>query len=212
MKKFVIFDLDGTLLNTLNSIAFCGNKGLEKFGFAPVDVSVYPDFIGNGAPVLIEKLYKYVGGDMAHFDEFLKYTLSVYDEYGNKNITVFDGIESMLLALKDKGIKCAVLSNKPHNITVDVCKSFFGNSFACVYGHRQDKPKKPDPTVIFDILKETGYTKDECVYCGDSTVDVETAKNAGIAIFGAAWGFYGKEPFENADAVLDTPQDILKYI
>ena len=146
------------------------------------------------------------------FDEFLKFTLSVYAEYGNKNITVFDGIYEMLDTLKNKGFKCAVLSNKPHEITVDVCKSFFGDMFEAVYGHRQDKPKKPDPTVIFDILDEVGLTKEECVYCGDSSVDVDTAKNAGITIFGAAWGFYGKEPFETADAILTSPMDIIKYI
>ena len=212
MKKLVIFDLDGTLLNTLDSIAFCGNTALKHFGFSPVDTVVYPAFIGNGAPVLIEKLYKHVGGDPEKFDDFLKYTLSVYAEYGNKNITVFDGIYDMLDALKTRGIKCAVLSNKPHEITVDVCKKFFGEIFECVYGHRHDKPKKPDPTVIFDILDEVGLSKEECIYCGDSTVDVQTAKNAGVAIFGAAWGFYGKAPFETADAIAVTPMDLIKYI
>lgn len=212
MKKAVIFDLDGTLLDTLESIAFCGNSALTHFGFSAVDKSIYPQFIGNGAPVLIEKLYKYIGGDAEKFDEFFRYTSDIYSKFGSKNITPYDGIDTMLDALKENNIKCAVLSNKPHTITQQVCKSFFDNRFEFVYGHRPNTPKKPDPHMIYEILKELKCDSSECIYCGDSSVDVETAKNANITMLGAAWGFYGDTPFSTADAILYHPTDILKYI
>lgn len=212
MKKVAIFDLDGTLLNTLESIAFCGNTALKKFGFPTVDVSVYSQFIGKGAPVLIDRLYRYVGGDPAGFDEFFSFTMGVYAEYGDKNITAYDGIDEMLERLRVKGVKCAVLTNKPHDIAVNVCNEFFAEKFDCVYGHRDGVAKKPDPTMIYGILNELGFDKAECVYCGDSDVDVLTAKNAGVTMLGAAWGFYGDAPFADADAVLPHPTELLNHV
>ena len=212
MTKLVVFDLDGTLLNTLNSIAFCGNTALERFGLSPVDVSVYPQFIGNGAPVLIEKLYKYVNADLNKFDDFFKVAIDIYNKHGNENIVPYDGIYDMLDRLKQKDIKCAVLSNKPHNITTEVCRDFFDSKFECVFGHRPEVAKKPDPFMLNQIINNLGITADECIYCGDSTVDVKTGKNANVCVLGAAWGFYGDTPFAEADGILYDPLDILKYL
>ncbi len=212
MKKVIIFDLDGTLLNTLNSIAFFGNTALKKYNLPTLDVSDYPQFIGKGAPYLIEKLYEYVNGDPERFNEFFNDAMEIYNEYGNKNIVPYDGIDNLLTALNEKGIKCAVLSNKPHNITVEVCEKHFDGKFECVYGHRESVAKKPDPFMIHEILKEIGANADECIYCGDSDVDVITAKNANVFMAGAAWGFYGDKPFADADAVLYNPTDIYKYL
>lgn len=212
MIKLAVFDLDGTLLNTLNSIAHFGNTALKKYGLPTVDVSEFPQFIGNGAPVLIEKLYKYVNGDPAKYDKFFKDALEIYNELGNKNIFPYDEIDTMLDGLKQKGIKCAVLSNKPHNITTEVCTKFFDGKFECVYGHRPDVAKKPDPYMLNKIISDMELSNHECIYCGDSTVDVETGKNANVTVFGAAWGFYGDKPFEKADKILYKPTDIFKYI
>lgn len=212
MTKLVIFDLDGTLLNTLNSIAFFGNTALKNFGLPPVDAKVYPQFIGNGAPVLIEKLYKYVNADPEKFDEFFDMAINIYNEYGNKNIVPYDGIFEMLDNLSERNIKCAVLSNKPHNITTAVCKKFFDGKFECVYGHRPEIAKKPDPFMLNQIIHDMNVSTDECIYCGDSIVDVETAKNANVTVLGAAWGFYGDSQFSDADGILYNPLDILKYL
>lgn len=212
MKKVIIFDLDGTLLNTLNSIAFFGNTALEKFNFPTLKVSDYPQFIGKGAPYLIEKLYEYVGGDPDKYEEFFDAAMQIYNEYGNKNIVPYDDIDKMLDALRKKGVKCAVLSNKPHNITVEVCSKHFDGKFECVYGQRKGVAKKPDPYMIYEILKEIDASANDCIYCGDSEVDVITAKNANVFMAGAAWGFYGDKPFENADAILQSPLDILNYL
>lgn len=212
MTKLVVFDLDGTLLNTLQSIAVFGNTALEKFGLPTVDISVFPQFIGNGAPVLIEKLYKYVNGDPNNYDNFFKDAIEIYNTLGNKNIFPYDEIDIMLDGLKQRGIKCAVLSNKPHNITTEVCKKFFEGKFDCVFGHRPEIAKKPDPFMLNKIINDMGITSEKCIYCGDSTVDVETGKNANVTMLGAAWGFYGDTPFENADAILYKPTDIFDYI
>ncbi len=212
MTKLVVFDLDGTLLNTLQSIAFCGNTALKKFGIPTVDVSVFPQFIGNGAPVLIEKLFKYVKADPDKFDDFFRVAIEIYNKFGNENIVPYDDIDLMLNSLNQRGIKCAVLSNKPHNITTEVCKKFFDGKFECVFGHRPEVAKKPDPYMLNKIISDMGISAKECIYCGDSTVDVETGKNANVTVLGAAWGFYGDKPFEKADAILYKPTDIFNYI
>ena len=212
MKKAVIFDLDGTLLNTLDSIAFCGNTALSHFGFKNVSINEYPQFIGKGAPALFDKLYKYVGGDPEKYDEFFEYAMEVYNEYGNKNIKTYDGIYQMLDQLKEKGIKCAVLSNKPHCITKEVCDNFFNGRFEAVYGQRQGTPKKPDPFMMNELLKELKCDAKDCLYCGDSDIDVLTAKNSGVTMLGAAWGFYNEKPFADIEYIIHHPTEIIKYI
>ncbi len=212
MKKIAIFDLDGTLLNTLDSIAKVGNIILEKFDLAPVPTEVYPQFIGGGAAVLLKKLYTYAGGDINRFDEFFSEGIEVYKQHGSKGITVYDGIHMMFEKLKEAGVECAVLSNKPHYITVDACKKYFGDIFLCVYGQRENVAVKPDPFMIDEILKQAKVSKDECIYCGDSIVDVKTGINANVTMLGAAWGFYGDSPFEKADGILYHPLDLLQYI
>ncbi len=212
MTKLVVFDLDGTLLNTLQSIAFCGNTALKKFGLPMVEASVFPQFIGNGAPFLIEKLYKHVKADPKNFDEFFKVAIEIYNKHGNENIVPYDQIYEMLNALNQKNIKCAVLSNKPHNITTEVCKQFFDGKFEYVYGHRAEAPKKPDPFMLNKIINDMSITHDECIYCGDSIVDVKTGKNANVTVLGAAWGFYGDTQFDNADGILYSPMDILNFL
>lgn len=212
MKKAAIFDLDGTLLNTLKSIAFCGNTALEHFNIKTIPVEVYPQFIGKGAPWLMEQVYKYSDMKDVSFEEFCSYYMQVYNKYGNCNITPYNNIFKMLDELKALGIKCAVLTNKPHDIAINVCNEYFKDRFDFVYGHRQGVAKKPDPYMLIELIKELGVNAKDCVYCGDSDVDVITATSAGVTMLGAAWGFYGAEPFENADAILNDPLDLIKYI
>ena len=212
MKKAAIFDLDGTLLNTLESIAFCGNTALEHFNIDTIPVSVYPRFIGKGAPWLMEQVYKYANINTVSFEDFCSYYMQVYNKYGNSNITPYTNIFELLDKLKELGIKCAVLTNKPHNIAIEVCEHYFKDKFDFVYGHREGVAKKPDPFMLFELMKQLGVSADECVYCGDSEVDVITANKASVTMLGASWGFYGKEQFDNADAILDDPLDLIKYI
>ena len=212
MKKAVIFDLDGTLLDTLGSIAHCCNTALREFSLAEIDKSVYPQFVGRGAKVLADSVFKYSGAPDEIYDAFIKRYFEIYEANGTKGVDPYDGVKELLSELKARGVRAAVLSNKPHVIARDVCSQFFGELTDPVYGQRDGVPTKPDPTAAFELMGELGVSAKECVYCGDSGVDVETGKNAGIFTVGAAWGFYGDKPFSRADAIAYKPEDILKYL
>ena len=194
MKKAVIFDLDGTLLDTLKSIAQCGNMTLEKFGLPAVAQDKYPQFVGHGVKPLIRKIFKYVHADPKIFEDFQREYLQIYNENGAYNISVYPGIYELLKELDKRKIKTAVLSNKPDVIVQNACNEFFPNMFDMVYGQRENVPAK------------------DCIYCGDSGVDIDTGKNAGALTLGAAWGFYADTQFAKADGILNSPLDLLLYI
>lgn len=212
MKKAAIFDLDGTLLNTLESIAYCGNLTLAHFSMDMVEVKKFPDFVGHGAEFLIKKLFEYKHGDPLIFTEFRKYYLEAYTKNGLYKTYPYDGILELIDKLRSSGIKTAVLSNKPHEIVKNACNTFFKNKFDAVFGQRDGIPPKPDPYMAIKILDSFGVQAEDCIYCGDSRVDIQTGKNAGITTFGASWGFYGDTQFENSDVILKKPCDMLKYI
>lgn len=212
MKKIVIFDLDGTLLNTLDSIAYCGNTILKKYGIDPLDINVYPAFIGHGADNLIKRLTEYVNLPSDVFESFRKEYLEFYKENGSYGVAPYENMPELLTALKQKDIKIGILSNKPEKIVKDCIKIYFDDVFDAVHGQVEGVPVKPDTTQFFGILNSFGLSAKESIYCGDSGVDIETGKNAGALTLGAAWGFYGDKPFEKADGILYSPLDLLKYI
>lgn len=212
MKKAVLFDLDGTLLNTLESISYCGNIALAHFGLQAVDTKKFPEFIGRGANALIRDLFAYVNGSADIFDSFRSYYLDIYNKNGLYKTEPYDGICRLLTILKERKIKTAVLSNKPDFIVRNACDSFFDGMFDIIFGQRDGVPAKPDPFMPNKIMKDLGVTADECIYCGDSAVDVQTGLNANMCMLGAAWGFYGDSQFENATAVLYHPLEMEKYL
>lgn len=212
MKKAVIFDLDGTLLNTLKSIAQCANAALEKFGLPSVEQEIYPQFVGHGAQALIRGVFKFVHADSEIFNDFQREFLEIYNKNGADNISVYPGIFELLQELRKREIKTAVLSNKPHAIVKHACAEFFPNMFDVVYGQRDNIPAKPDPFMVRKILNELNVSVKDCIYCGDSGVDIDTGRNAGALTLGAAWGFYSDTQFAKADGILKFPQDMLGYI
>ena len=212
MKKIAIFDLDGTLLNTLNSIAYCCNKALEDYNIDPLDISIYPNFIGHGADALVKGLADYVGITDDAFPEFKKHYLSIYNKNGSYNVAPYKNIPELLATLKDKGIKTAILSNKPQLITEQCCKIHFDGIFDEICGQKAGVPVKPDTTQLFAILNKFGFNTEDCIYCGDSDVDIMTGKNAKVLTLGAAWGFYGDKPFKDADGIIYDPLELLNYI
>ena len=185
---------------------------LKEYGIEPLDTSVYPAFIGHGADNLIKKLTDYVKLSPDKFCEFRDRYLKFYKENGSYGVAPYEGIPELLSALKEKGIKIGILSNKPEKIVRDCVKIYFGDVFDAVHGQVDGKPVKPDTTQFFEILDSFGLCADECIYCGDSDVDVATGKNAKVTTLGAGWGFYGDKPFADADATLYSPTDLLKYI
>lgn len=190
MNKCVIFDLDGTLANTLTTIAYYGNFAIGKLGYDPVDEELYKTFIGDGAKNLILRLMKYREIPENLYEQIRKIYDDAYDSDTAYLSNPYDGIMDMIAALKADGIKLAVLSNKPHSVTVSVVAKIFGSdNFDIILGQRDDYPKKPDPQVVYNILDELDIKKENCVFIGDTNVDIITANSAGISSIGVLWGF-----------------------
>lgn len=216
MIKLCIFDLDGTVLDTVHTIAYYGNYALSKNGIDPIDDEEYKYFAGNGAVNLIKRALRFrnVLTEETFQKVFQDYN-AAYNADTSYLTAPFDGIQETLDAIKAQGIQIAILSNKPHFATVGVITSLFGEGyFNCVYGQREGIPIKPDPTSVLQILSEVGVNKDECLYIGDTGTDMTTGKNAGLYTVGVLWGFRGKEELmENgADMVIEHPQQLLEYI
>lgn len=212
--KAVIFDMDGTLLNTYEDLANAVNYGLEKSGFPTHDAEKYKYFCGNGTDVMITRALPAEHRD----EETLKKVRELYFEYYNAHsgecTRPYDGIPELLTELRAKGIKLGVVSNKIDFMTQIVAKEYFGDAFDCVTGQREGVPIKPDPAMVFEVMKTFGVTTDECIFVGDSDVDALTGKNSGAFMVGVLWGFRDeRELMENgADVVISEPSQILSYI
>lgn len=216
MFKAIIFDLDGTLLDTVETIAYYGNKALKKFGFDEIETEKYKFLAGNGAKFLVRSMLETVGCEKPEvFDRVFEY---YFDEYNKDTLfgtKVYDGIKELLESAKSKGIKLAVLSNKPHEATVDVLGHFFEEkTFDFKFGAREGVPLKPDPTPSVILAKQLGVKNEECIYVGDTDVDMKTGKGAGFYTVGVLWGFRGREELEEngADLIVSHPSEILKMI
>ena len=194
MFKACIFDLDGTLANTLESIAYFGNTALGKIGLAPIDTEKYRIFVGNGRDKLIHRMLAYYDADTKeNFDTVGEYYDELYEKDPGYLVTYYEGTKELIGELRDKGVKTAILSNKPDVMTKAVAKALYGDVFEVVQGQLKDVPKKPDPTAVFDLMARMGVSKEETLYIGDSGVDMDTGRNASLSAAGVTWGFRGEE-------------------
>ncbi|MFI3301594.1 MAG: HAD-IA family hydrolase [Rikenellaceae bacterium] len=215
MKKLVIFDLDGTLLDTVGDLAASCNAVLEKHELPTHDLDAYRQFVGNGIMRLVERILpeelrtpEFVAELRA---EFVKY----YTENIDKYTTRYEGIVLLIEALQRRDIALAVASNKFEAGTRKLVKKFFPNVyFAAVLGQRPDVPLKPHPAIIREIIQRTSYTPDKILFVGDSGIDMETAKAAGVDSVGVTWGFRDVEELKESGAryIVDKPMDILKLL
>ena len=202
MFKACIFDLDGTLANTLESIAYFGNTALSTVGLAPIEVENYRIFVGNGRDKLIHRMLAYYDADtQENFDAVGKYYDDLYEKDPAYLVTYYDGTKELLSELKALGLKLAILSNKPDDMAKAVAKALYGDVFEIVQGQLADVPKKPDPTAVFDIMARMGVSKEETLYIGDSGVDMETGSNASLVTAGVTWGFRGEDELTECGAV-----------
>lgn len=211
MIKLCIFDMDGTVSNTINSIAYFANNALNKAGLPSIETDVYKKLIGNGAKVLVERMLKTVGADESYYEEVAEEYNTKYDNDSLYLTEPYEGIIDMLKALKDMGIKIAILSNKPHSTAIKVSDALFGDSLVDVcYGGRDGIPLKPDPAGVFEIMNRFGVTSEECLYIGDTATDMKTGKGAEIYTIGVLWGFRDREELENggADVIVSHPSEI----
>lgn len=214
--KACIFDLDGTLTDTLTAISHFGNMALEFFGFLTYPKERYKKFVGDGRKKLIERILDAQG---KLTNENYNKVCAVYDENYEKSpmykTDAYEGVREVLGELKKSGIKMAVCSNKPHNVVCDVVKLVFGDDvFDCVYGVSEGAAVKPDPGCVEDILNELGVENRECIFIGDTNVDIFTAKNAGLKSIGVLWGFRDFEELNTAgaDYIVEKPSEILKIV
>lgn len=215
MNKCAIFDLDGTLLNTIGTIAYHGNQTLRHFGLSEIPVERYKYLVGNGAVLLVERMLKETDRDgKMNFDEVYNYYIAEYDSDVKIYTEKYSGIEELLNFLKNSGYKLAVLSNKPNNAVQNTVKDYFGSTFDTVYGAFENLPKKPDPTLLNRIAAELNCNKAESIYIGDTDCDMQAGKNGGIFTIGALWGFRTKEELEanNAGFIAENPLEIIEYL
>ncbi len=214
MIKSVIFDLDGTLLNTIEDLANACNYALTTLGYATNEVEKYKTFVGNGRYKLVERMLPENHRDIENIEKALK----LFDDYYEKHMIdmtkPYDGIMEMLDQLINREINIAVVSNKPHEFTTEVVKNYFGDRFKVVYGHKKNTKEKPDPWAVLEVIDEFKVNKDECLYVGDSEIDINTAKNARVKSVGVEWGFRGKGELESAGAnyIVNKPEQILEIL
>jgi len=216
MIKACIFDLDGTLTNTVRTLAHFVNAETAKHGFPPAPVECFKYFTGDGARMLIHRVLAYHGVDDANLETAIleKYN-AAYDADFLYLCTLYDGIDGMIKALHNRGVKLAVLSNKPQSTTEKIVASFFGSGiFSIVLGQREGVPLKPDPAGVFEILASFHYAPGECLYIGDTAVDIATGKSAGLVTVGVLWGFRDRTELEDAGAthIIEKPEELLALL
>lgn len=216
MYKACIFDLDGTLTDTLESLTYSVNATLREMGLGQISAEQCKAFVGSGARKLIERSIKATGDPEAlRIEEAMEVYGRIFKENCTYHVAPYPGIVEMLTALKEQGVQLAVLSNKPHVQTQDVVATFFGNDiFASVQGQQEGIPRKPDPTAVFMIAEELNVMAEECVYIGDSDVDMQTGNAAGVTTIGVSWGFRSKDVLREHGAtyIVDKAEEIISIV
>lgn len=216
MIKYAIFDLDGTLLDTIKTITYYVNLVLKRENIREISEDECKYFVGNGAKLLIKRaLESRKISDEAVFSR-------VYEEYNREyNLNTlyltkpYENIPELIFELKKRNVSLAVLSNKPDYATKDVIEAFFPGDFAVVHGGREGIPLKPEPDGVFEICKELSADISEAIYVGDTNVDMQTGKRAGAKkTIGVSWGFRTREELMEygADVIVDSPLEILEHL
>ena len=202
--KAGIFDMDGTVADTLASIAGFGNAALKAHGYPEIETERYRRLVGNGADVLMRRMLDAVSAQpYTEADvQALRATYdALYESDPTRLVAPYPGIPALLRDVRDAGVKTAVLSNKPDNMTRFIAGALFPGLFDIVHGQRAGVPKKPDPAAVFEICEALGVRPAECLYVGDSGVDMQTGANTGMPTAGVTWGFRGADELRQNGAV-----------
>lgn len=190
MKSYIIFDLDGTLLNTIDDLAAATNHALKALGFPPHGLWVYPTMVGNGVRKLIERALPDDSRTEQHINAALAEFKAYYDEHCCDQTKPYPGITDLLEELSARGINLAVTSNKYESAVARIIAHYFPSAnFRAILGNVEGMPRKPDPSIVFKALSMCPTPKDRVLYVGDSGVDMETARRACVESVGVTWGF-----------------------
>ena len=215
MYQFVIFDLDGTLLNTIDDLADAGNYVCRMHGWPTHSVAEYKYFVGNGIPKLVERFLPEKLRDPAYIQQVMEQEFTPYYNAHKEDKTApYPHIPQLLSRLREAGITMAVLSNKAHTLARPVVEHYYPNLFPFVQGALPDCPTKPDPTLLRALMKEMGASRDNTLFVGDSNVDIRTARNGELTSCGVLWGFRSRAELEEegADFIAETPEQLEQVI
>lgn len=212
-EKLYIFDLDGTLLDTLADIADAANRSLAQLGLPIHPQIAYNHFVGDGMQTLVQRILP-EGVAPAMIARCVELFQQEYSQCWHSSTKAYDGIPAMLADMAQAKIPMAILSNKPHHFTEICAARFFPDQpFSLVFGHRPGKAKKPDPASALEIAATLGFSPASSVFVGDTAIDIQTGKAAGMFTIGATWGFRGRAELEanQADLIVTKPEEIREH-
>lgn len=212
--KGLIFDLDGTLLDTLQDLADAANKTLEYFAFPTHPKDAYRYFVGEGLRILAQRVLPESARDGEDIEKYMEKFSEIYSTNWNANSAPYSGILEMIQSLSYNGLKLAVLSNKPHAFTTICVETFFpDHPFTLVFGKRDGVAGKPDPAGALEIAEKMALSVDEILYVGDTKTDMLTGNNAGMKTIGVDWGFRDRKELADNKAwkIVSNPQEVVSY-
>jgi len=212
--KAVIFDMDGTLVDSIYGLMYSVNSVLERHGLKKINIEQCKLFVGNGIKELVRKAAGIESQKDERLTMYYEEMVKEYSENWDYKMYVYDGITGLLNSLMQKSLYLAVNTNKNEDIAKKILDKYFPGCFSYLVGGSDSVPKKPDPSGALLIARRFGIKPEECVYLGDSNVDIKTAKNAGMYAVGALWGFRSREEllFAGADEVIARPAELLKIL
>ena len=213
MTKLVIFDLDGTLLDSLEDLADSCNYLLRKYGFPEHPLDSYRYFVGDGIHKLVERILPEDKRQADFVEQVFQEMVAYYDIHKADKTMPYHGIVETLEVLQRKGVMLAVASNKVNKAMMPLMEHYFPTiSFAAVLGQREGIPVKPHPQIVFDILKMAGVSAEEALYVGDTGVDMDTAHRAGLKAVGALWGYRDRQELaeHQAEYIIAQPMELFE--
>ena len=215
MKKLLIFDFDGTLVDTITDAALCFNRALERYGFEPYPVSDYGRVVGGNLDVIFSKLLKEENRTEENIEKLKNSYREIYLNDNKPNTVPFDGITTLLELLKSKGCYIAINTNKAQPLVEDLCHKIFPSiNFDGIVGFVEGYPSKPNPYGVNKLMSENKVTKEQTIYIGDGKTDIETAKKAGIDCIFVTWGQGEKNLIydDNVSFIANSVEDLFRIL
>ena len=213
MYSYVIFDLDGTLLNTIDDLADASNWVCRQNHWPTFTVEQYKHMVGNGIPKLVER-FALAGTDQATLDQAFEEFMDWYGVHKEDKTAPYPGMNEAALRLKEAGVSIAVLSNKADEMAGPVVEHYYPGVFPLVQGALSGVPTKPDPILLYKLMERMGAKPEQTLFVGDSNVDIRTAKNGNLTSCGVLWGFRSRQELEaeGADYLAETPAELIKVV